>query len=215
MLTAVVLAVLPSSLLRAQDAPSPAQDAMAGASGKGVGINLGTGKPAEAAPTAVYKPAATVDGVTATGTANNAVKTTTAATATAGTLNALKACDRPLASPALRFADPLTFDKSLRAKLRGGRAVGVDIANPYKASGEAPAPLGAWLNEVKASGGVVDVKPYCQGGSKGFGKFFASIFGGGPAEPYKAARKYDVTLYVDALDQQVTQVEFTRRKAAR
>lgn len=210
-MTVVAIAMAPSSMLVAQTMPagSHEHDAMTGASGKGVGINLGTGKPAEPAPVPAYKPAAPV----ANGAAPaNAVKATTTAAAT-GTLNALKACDRPLGNTAVRFADAAGFDRSLRAKLRGGRSVGVDIASPYRAGDEAPAPLSAWLNEVKASGGSVSVKPYCHTGSKGFGQFFANLFGGRPADPYKAARKYDATLYVDALDQKVTQVEFTRRKA--
>lgn len=124
----------------------------------------------------------------------------------------LKSCDRPVAKPTLRFTDPARFDQALKAKLRRGRAVVVDLDTPYPADNEAPLPLGAWLNDVKQSGGAVSVAPYCQKG-RGFGGFFAKLFGGGPAEPYKAARRYDAVLHVDAVDQVVTQVEFAPRKA--
>jgi hypothetical protein len=128
------------------------------------------------------------------------------------TLPILKNCDRPVAKPTLRFDDPTKFDRAFRTKLRG-RTVVVDMDTPYPADREAPAPLGAWLNEVKQSGGTVSVAPYCQKG-RGFGGFFAKLFGGGPAEPYKAVRRYDAVLHVDAVDQLVTQVEFAPRKAA-
>ncbi|WP_088190808.1 hypothetical protein [Sphingobium sp. Z007] len=124
----------------------------------------------------------------------------------------LKACDRPVAKPTLRFTDPARFDRALKGKLRRGRPVVVDLDTPYPADNEAPLPLGAWLNEVKQSGGTVSVAPYCQKG-RGFGGFFAKLFGGGPAEPYKAARRYDAVLHVDAVDQVVTQVSFAPRKA--
>lgn len=126
-------------------------------------------------------------------------------------LSVLKACDRPVARPSLHFANPAGFDRALRGKLRRGKSVTVDLEIPYPADNEAPAPLGAWLNEVQKSGGLVTVAPYCQKG-RGFGDFFAKLFGGGPAEPYRAARRYDAVLHVDAVDQVVTQVEFTPRK---
>lgn len=129
-------------------------------------------------------------------------------------LPVLKGCDRPVAKPTLRFGDGASFDQALRSKLRRGRTVVVDMDTPYPADNEAPLPLGAWLNEVKQSGGAVSVAPYCQKG-RGLGGFFAKLFGGGPAEPYKAARRYDAVLHVDAVDQLVTQVEFAPRKAAR
>ncbi|MEJ7934366.1 hypothetical protein WG907_08880 [Sphingobium sp. AN558] len=126
----------------------------------------------------------------------------------------LKPCDRPIAKPALRFADPAGFDRLMRGKLRGGRAVAIDLETPYPVSNEAPAPLGAWLNEIQKSGGMITVAPYCQKG-RGFGDFLTRIFGGGPAEPYKAARKYDAVLHVDSIDQVVTQLEFIPRQAGR
>ncbi|WP_420143893.1 hypothetical protein [Sphingobium sp.] len=129
-------------------------------------------------------------------------------------LPVLKSCDRPVARPTLRFGDPARFDSAFKAKLRGGRSVVVDIDTPYPADNEAPLPLGAWLNEVKQSGGTVTIAPYCVKG-RGIGGFFAKLFGGGPAEPYKAVRRYDAVLHVDAVDQNVTQIEFTPRKAAR
>lgn len=132
----------------------------------------------------------------------------------AAALPVLKSCDRPVARPTLRFGDSAAFDQALKGKLRRGRTVVVDMDTPYAADHEAPLPLGAWLNEVRQSGGTVSVAPYCQKG-RGFGGFFAKLFGGGPAEPYKAARRYDAVLHVDAVDQVVTQVEFAPRKAAR
>jgi hypothetical protein len=132
----------------------------------------------------------------------------------AATVPVLKSCDRPFAKPTLRFAEPEGFDTTLRAALRRGRPVVIDLATPYPADREAPAPLGAWLNEVKQSGGIVSTAPYCQKG-RGLGGFFAKLFGGGPAEPYKAARRYDAVLHVDAVDQAVTQIEFAPRKAVK
>lgn len=129
-------------------------------------------------------------------------------------LPVLKGCDRPVVKPTLRFGDGAAFDQALKGKLRRGRTVVVDMDTPYAADHEAPLPLGAWLNEVKQSGGTVSVAPYCQKG-RGFGGLFAKLFGGGPAESYKAARRYDAVLHVDAVDQVVTQVEFAPRKAAR
>lgn len=124
----------------------------------------------------------------------------------------LKACDRPIARPTLRFADPAQFDRAMKARLRGGQTVTVDLATPYPVGKEAPAPLGAWLNEVDKSGGTVSTSPYCLKG-RGIGGFFAKLFGGGPAEPYKAARRYDAVLHVDSIDQIVTQIAFVPRKA--
>lgn len=126
----------------------------------------------------------------------------------------LKACDRPVAKPTLRFTDPARFDRALKGALRRGKTVVVDLDAPYPVANEAPAPLGAWLNEVEKSGGMVTVSPYCQKG-RGLGGFLAKLFGGGPAEPYKAARAYDAVLHVDAVDQIVTQVEFAPRKAVK
>lgn len=125
-------------------------------------------------------------------------------------LPALQPCARPVAQPTLRFDDPADFDAQLRAQLKGRKTVTVDLATPYPIGREAPAPLGAWLNEVKTSGGTVAVTPYCNKG-RGFGNLFASIFGGGPATPYKAARRYDAVLHVDTLDQVVTQISFAPR----
>lgn len=128
--------------------------------------------------------------------------------------SALKPCDRPFIKPTLRFADPAGFDRTLRNKLRSGRTVTIDLETPYPVKNEAPAPLGAWLNEIQKGGGMVTVAPYCQKG-RGFGDFMARIFGGAPADPYQAARKYDATLHVDSIDQVVTQIEFTPRRATR
>lgn len=124
----------------------------------------------------------------------------------------IKTCDRPVTRPTLRMTDPTRLDRSLRGRLRGSRTVVVDLETPYPANDEAPAPLGAWLNEIKQSGGAVTVSSYCNN-SRGFGSFFARIFGGGPADAYRAARRYDAVLHVDAVDQVVTQVAFTPRKA--
>lgn len=180
-----------------------------GASGRGVRIIA----PEDPAPASVAKQQQTPIAAPPV----HATKPTSAPAAIAApamTASVLKPCDRPLAKPALRFSDPAGFDRRLRSKLRGGRAVAIDMDTPYPVGNEAPAPLGAWLNEIQKSGGAVTVAPYCQKG-RGFGDFIARIFGGGPAEPYRAARKYDATLHVDSIDRVVTQVEFTPRRTAR
>jgi hypothetical protein len=197
-----------NALAQQSTAPSSDQAPASGASGRGVRI-----LPAEAPPaTPVANPQQ------GKAPAANAVTARPAPAAAPGVRPAappvLKSCDRPNARPALRFAEPEGFDTTLRAALRRGRPVVVDLATPYPADREAPAPLGAWLNEVKQSGGIVSMAPYCQKG-RGLGGFFAKLFGGGPAEPYKAARRYDAVLHVDAVDQAVTQIEFAPRKGAK
>ncbi|MET0372063.1 MAG: hypothetical protein ABW039_11895 [Sphingobium sp.] len=202
----MAVAMAQASMLPAQTTPPVTGDATPGASGRGVRVIAPDAPAPEPVAPQQYKPAESKV---------NAVKPAIATTSTAGIRPSppvLKACDRPIAQPALSFSDPTRLDKSLRSKLRRGQRVALDMPTPYPVSSEAPAPLGAWLNEVKQTGGAVTVSPYCQKG-RGFGNFLSKIFGGSPAEPYKAARKYDVTLYVDAVDQVVTQVEFTRRKA--
>lgn len=190
------------------DPPGAAADGAPVETGRGVRII-----PAEtAAPPSVAKPPQPAP------PAANAVKPAPATMVSghppAPPVPVLKPCDRPIARPAVRFSDPARLDRTLRGKLRGGRTVVVDMETPYPVKNEAPAPLGAWLNEVEKSGGTITVSPYCQKG-RGIGGFFARIFGGEPAEPYKAARRYDAILHVDSIDQIVTQVEFTRRKATR
>jgi hypothetical protein len=184
--------------------PSPDQAPAAGASGRGVRI-----LPAETPPpTPVTNPQ---QGVVP---AANAVTPKPAPGVGPAAPPVLKSCERPNARPTLRFTETEGFDATLRAALRRGRPVVVDLATPYPADREAPAPLGAWLNEVKQSGGTVSMAPYCQKG-RGLGGFFAKLFGGGPAEPYKAARRYDAVLHVDAVDQAVTQIAFAPRKAVK
>lgn len=188
-----------NALAQQDNAPPSSQQ---GAAGRGVRI-----VPAEpVSPTPVANPPQPVAPVANAAANDPAVAQGPAAPA------ALKSCDRPVSRPTLRFDQPEGFDSRLRPKLKRGRAVVVDLATPYAADQEAPLPLGAWLNEVKQSGGAVEAQPYCVKG-RGLGGFFAKLFGGGPAEPYKAARRYDAVLHVDALDQVVTQVSFTPRKA--
>lgn len=190
----------PTNALAQQDnAPPPSEQ---GATGRGVRIV----PPEPVSPPPVANPPQPVAPVANAVAADPAVAPGPAAPA------ALKPCDRPVSRPTLRFDQPDSFDSRLRAKLRRGRTVVVDLAAPYAADKEAPPPLGAWLNEVKQSGGTVEAQPYCVKG-RGIGGFFAKLFGGGPAETYKAARRYDAVLHVDALDQVVTQVSFTPRKA--
>lgn len=125
----------------------------------------------------------------------------------------IKACPRPIERPDLVLADAAGFDRALKARLsaRRGRVV-IDLAQPYAMNGEPSAALRPWLDEVQASGGIVTVNSYCQKGRGAFGDFFKKLMGSGkPKSPYRAARTYDVVLHADALDQRVTQVEFTPR----
>lgn len=127
----------------------------------------------------------------------------------------IKPCPLPFAQADLR-TDTSGFDRKLRGKLKPqARTVIVTLAAPYPASAEAPAPLGPWLNEVKASDGNVTVLPYCTQMTRGFfGKLMASLFGDKPKAPYKTARGYDAVLHANALDNVITQVEFVPRKPA-
>lgn len=199
-----------NALAQVDNAPPSDQARAEGAASRGVRIlppELLTPKPVAQEPQAQQPPAHAVN----PGPAAEPGRSTPIAVAPVPA-SVLKGCDRPVAKPTLRFSDPARFDKALKTKLRRGRPVVVDLDRPYPADNEAPLPLGAWLNEVKQSGGTVSVAPYCQKG-RGFGGFFAKLFGGGPAEPYKAARRYDAVLHVDAVDQVVTQVAFAPRKA--
>jgi hypothetical protein len=225
------LSVASAALAQATAPATPPQtqpaDATDGAAGRGVRIIAPEAPPAnpvangqQATPPAAHHPATTkspaanaigpvkVRPATPVGTSPAPVAVPVVAPAV------LKPCDRPVAKPTLRFSDPARFDRSLKAKLRRGKPVVVDLDAPYPVANEAPAPLGAWLNEIEKSGGMVTVSPYCQKG-RGFGGFFAKLFGGEPAEPYKAARVYDAVLHVDSVDQIVTQVEFAPRKASK
>jgi hypothetical protein len=224
------LSVASAALAQATAPATPPQDqqgvATDGAAGRGVRIIAPEAPPAnvvangqQAAPAAAPLPTASTPAASAIAPVKlrpaEPVGTRPApATVPAAAPAVLKACDRPVARPTLRFADPARFDRALKGKLRRGKTVVVDIDSPYPVANEAPAPLGAWLNVIEKSGGMVTVSPYCQKG-RGFGGFFAKLFGGGPAEPYKAARRYDAVLHVDAVDQIVTQVEFAPRKASK
>ena len=111
------------------------------------------------------------------------------------------------------MGESASFDKALKSKLRRGRnVVTLDLAKPYAINTSAPAPLGPWLEEIKSSGGIVAVKSYCEGG-RGFFDFLAKMFESKPQNAYKAVRRYDAMLHVDAVDQVVTQIEFTPRAA--
>lgn len=203
-----------NALAQQENAPSSAQGSAEGATGRGVRI-LPPEPPAPnpvAQETHAQQPTAHAVNPGPVAEPGRTAPVAVAPAAVAPVAPVLKACDRPVAKPTLRFTDPARFGQALKAKLRRGRAVVVDLDTPYPADNEAPLPLGAWLNEVKQSGGTVSVAPYCQKG-RGLGGFFAKLFGGGPAEPYRAARRYDAVLHVDAVDQVVTQVEFAPRKA--
>lgn len=212
--SAFSLACAPSALAQDTPAAPQAQGAPAtGATGRGVRIIAPETAPAPTVAKPQQSPA-----VPAIAPAPNAIRPATppspVGTRPAVTPPVLKACDRPFANPTLRFADPAQFDRAMKARLRGGQTVTVDLATPYPVGKEAPAPLGAWLNEVDKSGGTVSASPYCLKG-RGIGGFFAKLFGGGPAEPYKAARRYDAVLHVDSIDQIVTQIAFVPRKAGK
>lgn len=207
---------VPIALAQTANGSPSTQTPEAGATGRGVRIL----PPEPPAPAPVANPpqssVPTANAVPPVATMPNAAMPATSApapaAATPAALPVLKPCERPVAKATLRFSEAGGFDRQLRSRLRRGRPVVVDLDTPYRVDNEAPAPLGAWLNEVKQSGGAVSVAPYCQKG-RGMGGFFAKLFGGGPAEPYKAARRYDALLHVDAVDQVVTQVEFAPRRA--
>lgn len=128
----------------------------------------------------------------------------------------IKACARPFPAPEVRLDDPAVFRAALAAALRRGGRVVVDLARPYAAGKLPPDALTPWFDEIRHSGGAVTVASYCQQSRGAFGDFFARIFGGGkdPGRPYRAVRRYDAVLQVDALDQVVTQVEFRPRAGA-
>ena len=123
----------------------------------------------------------------------------------------IRECARPFAQPDVVLADAGGFDKALAAKLKGRRAVVVDLAQPYKMGGTPPPALAPWFAEVRASGGSVTASQYCQGARGMFGNWLSKLFGAKPGKPYKAVDGYNAVLHVNALDQQVTQLEFAPR----
>jgi hypothetical protein len=127
----------------------------------------------------------------------------------------LKFCDRPFTAPDMRLADGKGFDAALAARLRAGRRVVVDLDQPYNNDAAGPAALQPWLQSVKASGGAVSVKEYCEAARGALGEWLANIFGAKPSQdaPYRAARQYNVVLHADALDKVITQVEFAPKAA--
>lgn len=127
----------------------------------------------------------------------------------------IQACQRPFAAPDLKLDDKPGFERRLGGKLRLRRRVVVDLAVPYGEKAAAPAALAPWLAEIQASGGTVQVKPYCEGTRSLFGDWLAELFATKPANPYRAARRYDAVLHADALDHVITQVEFTPRGATK
>ena len=123
----------------------------------------------------------------------------------------LKFCDRPFDKPDLTLASA-SIDKDLAAGLKTRKRVVVDLTKPYKNDDAAPAAIAPWLAEVKAGGGQVTVKEYCEAARGALGTWLAKLFSAKPApavEPlYRPARQYDVILHADALDKVITQVEF-------
>ena len=121
---------------------------------------------------------------------------------------------RPVAAPDLRLGNDSVAASQLAARLRRGNRVSIELATPYPARAETPPPLSPWLSAVKASGGSVDIVPYCDKGSRGFFKSLSALFG--PADPgkaYRPARNYNVVLHNDVRSRTITQVEFVPRMA--
>lgn len=128
----------------------------------------------------------------------------------------IKFCSRPFDKPDLTLAAQTTFDRDLGASLKTRKRVVVDLDKPYKDEAAAPAAIAPWLSEVKAGGGTVTVKEYCEAARGNLGTWLANIFGSKPAtpqSPYRAARQYNVILHADALDKVITQVEFAPKTA--
>lgn len=128
----------------------------------------------------------------------------------------IKSCARPFPTPDVQLDDPAVFRAALAARLRQGGRVVVNLAKPYPEDKLPPDTLTPWFDEIRGSGGAVTVVSYCQQSRDAFGGLLARIFGGGndPGRPYRAARRYDAVLHIDALDQAVTQVEFRPRAMA-
>lgn len=122
----------------------------------------------------------------------------------------LAGCARPFAQPAVTLGTG-GFDKTLSASLKRKPASAVvDLPQPFAVGTDMPAALTPWLDEVKASGGIVSASEYCRD-SRGLFGWLGRMIRGVRGSPYKAADGYDAVLHVDGLDQKVTQVEFKRR----
>jgi hypothetical protein len=128
---------------------------------------------------------------------------------------ALKFCDRPFETPDLKLSDGTGFDEALASRLRGGKRVVIDLDQPYKNDAAGPPALQPWLQSVKAGGGAVTVKEYCEAARGSLGEWIANLFGVKPHQdaPYRAARTYNVVLHADALDKVITQVEFAPKSS--
>lgn len=128
----------------------------------------------------------------------------------------IKFCNRPFAQPALKLGADL--DRRLASELRARKTLVVDLPQPFPERAAPPAALAPWLSEVEAAGGTVTVKQYCSAAKGGLGSWLTKISrvlrgDGKTANPYAAARNYNVVLHADALDRVITQVEFTPKAA--
>ena len=130
-------------------------------------------------------------------------------------IRVLHFCDRPFAQPDLTLGSDANFDQDLSRALKTHAHIVVDLTQPYPDQGAAPAALEPWLAEVKANGGLITVKQYCEAARGNLGSWLASILGIHAGGLYRTARQYDVILHTDALDHVITQVEFSPKPGAR
>lgn len=122
----------------------------------------------------------------------------------------LKPCPRPFARPAVTLGGG-GFDRAMAGALkRRPESAVVDLPQPFAVGTDMPAALTPWLNQVKASGGIVSASEYCHD-TRGLFGWLGRMVRAVRGNPYKAAEGYDAVLHVDGLDQKVTQVEFRRR----
>ncbi|GGZ10171.1 hypothetical protein [Novosphingobium colocasiae] len=123
----------------------------------------------------------------------------------------VQTCERPFARAQVTDDASPAFTTALRKQLtKKSASVVVNMAQPFPVNDPTPAELVPWLNQVKASGGIVSVKQYCQV-SRGFFSFLRGLFKQSTQDPYAAANGYDVVMHVDGLVGEVTQVEFKLR----
>ncbi len=118
-------------------------------------------------------------------------------------------CPRPFDAPDLRLVAGTDFDHALAAALKSGNRVVVDVDKPFPDHAAPPAMLGRWLGEVRAAGGTVTTKQYCEAARGALGSWLADLAAKWGGNVYRPARAYDVIMHADALDHVITQVEFS------
>ncbi|MBB3860689.1 hypothetical protein GGQ88_001958 [Novosphingobium hassiacum] len=124
-------------------------------------------------------------------------------------------CERPIENADIKISrlnmDASKFDREFSHKLKIAKdTVSLDFAVPWLGDSDAPALIGRWLEEIKASGGNISRSEYCQK-SRGFFSFVGRLLKRQPTDRFSAIKAYDAVLQINGADQTVTQILFRKR----